>query len=325
MGMGPLNEILVAVCEDDVIERQDWNSRAAPSSRGEAVIEDLAVYLYEKYYADSDQRKYEAYRNDDRMIDDNVLFLSTLIGANAGTGYFEPGWLIVGEDSGGEELDVRKGDITLRVKRRQHFASEAMTMTVGDTVSVRFPKDNANLFNGYYYAYGDVHYHHTPRYGVRMYFNVDFRGAAELTGVLTRTLNDHGAAFHFKTPGWPEGYQRRDTAVLYFDKRIYMGLKPKLLEVWGKCRSLFSPETPFLTKMIRPGVAVAEEPNFSRGKMRHSFGMSRCLLIAESLLKSNQEGLKRSSDRYAGIVRAFEAKGLDVEYPYLNPGSQDRY
>ena len=56
-----------------------------------------------------------------------------------------------------------------------------------------------------------------------------------------------------------------------------------------------------------------------------SFGQDRCRLIARALLERSPHGSISAESRRRAVAAAFRREGLDVQLPYLRPGSQDRY
>jgi hypothetical protein len=53
--------------------------------------------------------------------------------------------------------------------------------------------------------------------------------------------------------------------------------------------------------------------------------MSRCRLIAEGIVAAHERGASRLCDRLDAVAHRFAESGLDLDVPYLAPGSSDSY
>jgi lantibiotic modifying enzyme len=80
------------------------------------------------------------------------------------------------------------------------------------------------------------------------------------------------------------------------------------------------PLTPAFTKELAPGLGVAENPPGGE-----SFGLHRCRVLAEALVKSKEGGKKSVKAALATVERCFADAGIVLEQPYLNPDSLDVY
>ena len=56
-----------------------------------------------------------------------------------------------------------------------------------------------------------------------------------------------------------------------------------------------------------------------------SFGLHRCSLVADGLIRSRTEGRADTAGRLDCVLACWADAGLDIERPYLNPGSHDAY
>ncbi len=109
--------------------------------------------------------------------------------------------------------------------------------------------------------------------------------------------------------------------MLYLLKEDLDVAVPLLAEVYGEVRGDLKRPVPALTKRIAPGVGLAEDPEGGND----SFGMHRCRLLAEGLVRGWERGAESVEDRLAVVIETFEEAGIDPERPYLNPGSVDDY
>ena len=242
-------------------------------------------------------------------------FIAALSSANAGTGSWDPGWEVVGRDDG--QLVIRRDGLSLWINESEARAS-ASDETI---VSARLPKELRRLSPGFYMALGERGLAlDKPPPLVRVYWHVRPRHAAELVGALTRALNGGGIAFRFKVADRPDGYDRCDAGVLYMPAAEYERAQPIVAATYADAGNWLEPEVPGLTKKLAPGLAVAEDPGNGE-----SFGMNRCRLLAEALLRATEQGVDAVASKVQIAAETFAAAGLGIDEPHLNPGATDRY
>jgi hypothetical protein len=58
---------------------------------------------------------------------------------------------------------------------------------------------------------------------------------------------------------------------------------------------------------------------------QESFGMNRCRIIANALLKTYFQGSDNPKNRMLAIIEQFAQLNLDIQRPYLNTKSEDIY
>jgi hypothetical protein len=187
---------------------------------------------------------------------------------------------------------------------------------IGDAVALRHPGDQPALSPGFYLARGDRVFSPTgPRILDRVYLDLRREGAEPFIRESTRRLNSAGLAFTAKVVDDPHGFDRRDAAVLYFERRD----RDRALEAADDLARALAPflddGAPAMTLPLASGVAFAEDPGEAE-----SFGSHRCLLIAEAAVTAAERGLGRLDDRLALVRERFDEAGTSLESPYL--GSQ---
>ena len=266
-------------------------------------------------------------------------FVDELSAANAGSGTRQAGWLVVehrdsdDQDAGAKNSDdreqsgeaavelaiIREG-LTLRAKPEEIVYGGDGLPGVGDVVELKLPKELPAISPGFYTALSDEPYDATGREVVRVYWNLYAWGAATLVRRITERLNGTGLPFRLKLVNHPDRYNRCDAAVLYLLKEDLERAVPLLAEVYGEVRPDLKRPVPALTKRIAPGVGLAEDPGGNE-----SFGMHRCRLLAEGLVRGWERGLESVEDRLAVVIETFEEAGIDPERPWLNPGAVDDY
>jgi hypothetical protein len=240
--------------------------------------------------------------------------------SNCGTGYFDPGWLILREETDGS-LAVKKGGLMLHIQREKHLQDCEQNATVGENIAIRMPKNLVQ--NGFYLAVSNTKPESHDNM-VRVYFNFKPDGAVAVMRRLTQMLNDIPIFFHFKVLYNPAEYQRHDSGVLYIEKPNYEAVKKALETVYSENKSHFKSSIPLFTKQLAPGLGLAEEPD-SKFAQQESFGMNRCQIVANGLLQAWLKGDNSPEARMKAIHEQFSHLGIDVEHPYLNANSEDIY
>lgn len=156
---------------------------------------------------------------------------------------------------------------------------------------------------------------------LRLYWNVNPSGAIVLVGMATGILNSLQVPFRLKVL-LDTSIARRDAAVLY----VPLAYWPAARDLIGPvCRQLdesgnLEPATPLFTKTLRPGVALAEDPQTGL-----SFGMHRSGLVARSLARSYLAGHTEEDQQWSDLSAEFEREQLSLDRAYLNAGSADVY
>ena len=253
-------------------------------------------------------------------------FYERLHTSNCSTGYFDHGWQVLQQETDGT-LAAIKGGLTLHVERKYHLKPTEQSATVGDYISIRMPKNRVQ--NGFYVAIGNVG---QERQGnrdghsqtARIYFHLNPEGAAAVTKSLTGQLNEAAIPFSFKVLYNPSEYGRYDSGVLYFECCHYAVVREVLQAVYGANRFHFQTEVPLFTKLLAPGMSLAEEPNY-KFAAQESFGQNRCQIAANGLMAAWQNGNNSPEERLESIHQHFSQLGIELQRPYLNANSEDIY
>lgn len=255
----------------------------------------------------------------------DIAFYERLHSCNRGSGYFDPGWSVVRLESDGT-LAVTKRGLTLHIEPEKHL-QRGENAAVGELVAIRMP---CNLVqNGFYVAVSnaglrsDSHPNREPEI-VRIYFNFSPEGAAAVMGSLTRQLNDILIPFTFKTLYNPGEYRRYDSGVLYFEKSNYEAVRLVLETVYAQTKAHFNTDVPLFTKILAPGLGLAEEPD-RKFVDEESFGMNRCQIIANGLLEACHSLDDSPQGRMTSILKQFSRVGVELLRSYLNANSLDMY
>jgi HopA1 effector protein family len=239
---------------------------------------------------------------------------------NYGRGSWNPNFLVLRQENDGS-LAVEKKDIITHIQPEYHLRLQEQSATVGDVVSI--PRPSSHIRNYFYIAYSDLVY--TWAYpSVFVYFNFSPEGAIVLMRHLTQQLNALQVAFDFNVLYNPSSYGRYDSGILRINKDSYEVVGQVLQAVYNENALYFKTNVPIFTKMLAPGLAIAERPQ-KEFRFLEDFGMNRCKIIANALLDSHKNGDESPESRMKYIFQYFHNYEVDLENPYLNPNSEDIY
>ncbi len=298
----------------------------------------LRGFLYGIYYngylrtvlapeTDSDDLALYQDLENNNFLGVDLEFYQQLHQSNHGEGYFDYGWQVLREESDGSLAVTKQGSLTLHIDREQHLQPEAQAATVGEVLAIRLPKNRVQ--NGFYMAIGnagpsDRRNSDSPIKTVRIYFNLSPEGAVAVMESLTQRLNEVSIPFSFKALYNPSDYDRYDSAVLYFDVSNYSMVKQVLEAIYVEHKVHFRAEVPLFTKVLAPGLALAEEPDH-KFSSQDSFGTNRCQIVANGLLEAWQKGDNSPEGRMAAILNNFSLLGIELHRSYLNANAEDIY
>jgi hypothetical protein len=246
-------------------------------------------------------------------------FVEALSAANAGRGPRQPGWRI--REIRGQRVVVGRDGLRALARQEVLVVQDGADVTIGAMVDVRLPKEHREAAPGFYLALGDEYLDtNDGQPVVRFYWNLRSTGARRLVGVLTTRLNAEAVPFHLKLLNGAGQYRRCDAGVLYIPKQALGTVSRILPEIYRAVAPQLKPLTPALTKRLAPGLGVAEGPS-SGG----SFGLHRCGMLAEGVLRAHQQGYRRTAERLEVVATCFAEQGIDLDVPFLSPGSADEY
>ena len=250
-------------------------------------------------------------------------FYQRLHASNHGTGYFDSDWLVLKEENE-QSLAVTKNSLTLYIKRDRHLSSAEQSARVGDYVKILLPRNQID--SSYYIAIGNAGFPCLDRQTtlVSVYFNLNSEGAVAVMDILTEELNAVALPFSFKGLYNPYDYDCYDSGILSFSQKDYQIVRSVLQSIYLEHQSYFQPEIPLFTKVLAPGLALAEEPD-QKFFDQDNFGRNRCQIVTNGLLAARQKGDRSPQRRIAEIRQQFSLMGIDLQYPYLNPKSEDIY
>jgi hypothetical protein len=243
--------------------------------------------------------------------------VQTLSACNRGRGGWQPGWRVEAV----EEPTLRVARDGLHVSVPASDCRPSGTAT-GALVSVRRKNEHRFASPGFYFALGDADWaNEGDAIEVRVYLHTTAAGAAPLVATATDLLNEAALPFSLKVLNHPGAFTRCDAAVLYLREGDFAAAREPLRAIVSECAPHLRSDPPAFTKPLSRGVAIGEHLP-SQGA---SFGMSRCRLLAEGVVAAHERRAFCLADRLESVARTFARRGLDVDAPYLAPGSSDGY
>ena len=239
---------------------------------------------------------------------------------NKGKGSFHPNFRVLRQEADGS-LAVQHVGVTLHIQPDHHLQFAERSATVGDLVAVSMPPSQLKL--GYYTAIGDaVATPSSP--AVRVYFNFSPEGAVAVMKTLTTQLNALKILFTFLVSYNPSNYGGCYSGFLRFYKDSYELVRQVLQTVYAENQSHFQSQVPIFTKVLAPGLALAEEPK-QQFRPYESFGRNRCQIVANALLEAHKNGDESPEARMKYILKHLDSLGIELDLSYLNPNSEDIY
>jgi type III HopA1-like effector protein len=282
------------------------------------MVRGLATRLYECFYCTGGVVPNRE-GGDESSVSPDPALVAALSRANAGHGSWQRGWHV--DDMHNDELVVARDGIRVRAGRSEWRAG-CRRPRIGAQVSIRVPQELPALSPGFFTVVGDVDLDTEPDDLVaRLYFNVSCTGSPMLVAEVTSALNRARVPFRLKVVDHPERFARCDAAVLYLHAADVRRRRRLLRRVVEACAAGLQPSTPVFTKPLGPGVGLGEE----RGAAAESFGMRRCLVLAEAVVKAHQQRIRDLDARVLLVERYFADCGIDPDAPHLAAGSEDGY
>ncbi|MBF0194159.1 MAG: hypothetical protein HQL71_06350 [Magnetococcales bacterium] len=248
---------------------------------------------------------------------EDPFFTTRLSKANQGRDRWDNNWQIYEITKEGRIL-AQKGECSRSALPGTYQVAQGKPKK-GDSVSLAVSTNENSLTKGFYYMNGETLSDQFDEYDLlRFYFNIKAEGAAPLVEYLSRELNLRHTPFSFKCLNNLSNYNRLDSAVLYIAKRYYRVVISILTELPKEITKNLNPQTSLFTKPLLPGISLAEDPGNGE-----SFGMHRCKIVAQGVVKTWKNGSQSPKDRLETINDIFTQKGLSLEHSYLKAGSTD--
>jgi class II lanthipeptide synthase len=308
--------------------RYVWLGRASPPLPGvlDAAMDDskrrahllwcLGQELYMSFYCHG--RPVPSRRGEAAPPRADPQLVEALSRANRGRGGWEPGWTV--ERLDGDQAVVATSRLRVAVALGDCHARDGYARP-GAAVSVRMPKELPALRPGFFTVVSDAPADLAAAESlVRVYWNVTRTGAPPLVAALTSRLNTERAPFRLKVGDHLFSLDRCDAATLYLPGQEFRALRDPLSEVAATMKAHLQPRIPAFALELAPGVGLSES-----GGDGESFGVRRCALLAEAIVRSHAEGVTDADARVDAADAHFAAHGVQMDAPYLEPTLAGRH
>jgi hypothetical protein len=252
---------------------------------------------------------------------------------NKGKGWFHPSFRIIKEEADGNLIAEFDSGI-LHIQRKRHLPVDLQSATVNDAIAIFLPSSFINKYR--YTANGDACGGLPPSkpylYTVLVYFNFSAEAAVAAMKCVTTKLNEIKVPFRFEVLHNPLNYSFYNSGVLkifsceYEPHQYKEYILPVLQTIYEENKSYFREEVPIFTKVLAPGIGLAERPQPGlKFKYRRDSEANYCEFVANALLEAHQNGDESPEARMNYILQHFNRLGVDIERPYINPNSEDIY
>jgi len=246
-------------------------------------------------------------------------FAERLSAANTGVGCWDAGWEVSTAEPG--KFLVCKNGLSLMVERELCRPPDDGPIEAGARVRLRLPKELLGISPGYYFALSDREDSSDDRgRQVRLYWNLRADGAETFLRAATSLLNEARVFFKLKVLNDASSYMRCDAAVVYVCRDDFPAVAGILGRVYREVIRYLKPGVPTFTKPLARGVGLAEDPG-----QGESFGQNRCRLLAEGLIRADEQRARSLDARLQVVLECCAAAGVRLDRPYLNAGSIDDY
>ena len=273
----------------------------------------LEQTLYEQFYQKGSAT---AFVDDTHLASDNGSFSAALAAANHGKGSVEAGWTAREVRTG--RIVVERQGLTLEVPPEICMPRLTETVILPRPIHLHVPSARPHFSPGYYLAAGAAPMPTIDKL-IRLYWHLKPDGAINWVKCTTETLNMYRLPFQLKVLRVPEFFSRCDAGVLYLPRSAFHMARPALIDIYARVVTELRQEIPAFTQCLAPGLGLAESP------ASQSFGVHRCSVIAAGLIRSRNRGIIQLPDRMECVLAWWRDAGLQIERPYLNPGSQEIY
>ncbi len=244
---------------------------------------------------------------------------TALSDANPGEGSWEPGCVV--HSCHGDEAVISTPRLRVRIPAAHCRADGGGPITAGTSVSVRLPKELPALSPGFLMVVGEAQFEAIASSGtVRVYWHVTASGAPALVRALCSRLNAENLPFRLKVADHPVRFDRCDAAVLYLPIEAFESVRGSLAHVAATLTSRLRPKIPAFTRVLAPGVGLAESPETGE-----SFGEHRCRLLADGIVNADERGVEPGAARVDAVIASLGANGVQIDAPYLEPSLDGRH
>jgi hypothetical protein len=271
----------------------------------------LADHLYKNYYC----RDHTSSKKKADALWTREAFTNRLASMFQGeTISYDHGWEVSDTDPNGH-VYVSKGHYR-NLFSAGHYLSESYSQPVSSGAKVQKAITRYSCQEGdyFFYIHGKIPGEYINNFMVRYYFNVQAIHAPDVIHTLVTALDKHLLPFEMKCPADPKSFDRKDSVVLYLNKRYHHIFQHLLNDTYPELLDLLDSDIPLFTRKVFPGIGFGESPP----KNNTSFGMSRCDLIAQALSNCVKNKTPRD-DWMNSIMDDIKRQGFSPHHFYLNP------
>jgi hypothetical protein len=235
--------------------------------------------------------------------DINREFYNQLQQHNHGTGYFDPGWQMIGIDDA-ERTMVQKQGLTLHVESHQMQQAPQVSVSTQASVSIWTPAHR--LESGFYLAIGNAGWLYptlqTADQDILLItFNITCTGAIALLDFLTDALNAIALPFTFKLPYDPDDYQRYEAAQLWINREDGDRVCVLLQDWYQHYPNEFRDGIPLFMYPLAKGVAVGICPQ------SEAFGHYYIERLTKSLIIAHAMGDESIENRWRRLIESIDS------------------
>ena len=250
----------------------------------------------------------------------DAAFVSQLAAVSATKDRWEAGWTAEAIDPNGYLTAIRYAN-RQRFPSGQYRFSGQQPSQAGQLVEVFFSGHSTSIQPGFVYILGEeLSQIEDDTNWLRIYFNIQVDGAVTLVRKVSTLLNQFCIPFKLKLLASPVVFQRVDSAVLFVNRRFYRPVLYLLTRVIPDISSVLDKATPLFSKRLYAGVGLAEDPGNGE-----SFGLNRCLLLAQAVWGAYERGDQSSDARIEELKRLFADQRLSFGAPHLSANKEDHY
>jgi hypothetical protein len=228
---------------------------------------------------------------------------------------WQSGWVVLQSAPDGRCVAGRQGQI--RELRPGDYASRSrpgVSPVPGDAIIVTERIDWVDPPTRSWYGQSTLGDPQPPL--IRCYWNVGPECVGFVLAVMTSALDAAGLSYCVKCPLRPSDYARADPLVLYAERRQWPSVLPVVRSVVAETGRHLRRDSPALTRVLRAGLGVAEDPGHGV-----SFGQSRCNALAPLVLAILRDAREREPEALEWLIEGLRSAGIAPERPWLNDGS----
>jgi HopA1 effector protein family len=280
----------------------------------------LRTFLLDRYFS----RSLESNTTTEDFANDNggsihSDFYQSLEQANPCLGYYDWSWTIE-EILENDWIRVVQDGLHLQMPGTHIYPPEARA--VGDEVAIAMPK-NLLTVDRYIVVSDRGRPQNSPI--TNIYFHIPAAMATLLLTQLAHGLNQAEVLFEVALLIDEAAYPRSDAAILRIDRSAYAIAEAVLRSVYLELKTLDSgtagiPPTPLGTKLLAPGVAVAEVAT-----LEQDFGSVFWGAVAQGLAEAWSDELELEELRWKSMQTALAAVGIDIFHTHRIATEQSVY